>query len=198
MEDKTKKIDEQVSCQICMMPGVSEGTAEAPHESWLRKLRLMGRRRLNPQQVRALQRKTVQMINWVKRLFGKKPPVAIASTSRVPKFKPGDWVRIRPKEEILATLNIWGQLKGCRYMPNEMAQYSGTVHRVFKHLERFVDERDYRVKASRGIYLLEGLYCEGTTDFGRCDRSCFYYWREEWLEQADPPVQDELSTAKDQ
>jgi hypothetical protein len=25
--------------------------------------------------------------------------------------------------------------------------------------------------------------CQGTKDFGRCDRSCFFFWREEWLEK---------------
>jgi hypothetical protein len=25
----------------------------------------------------------------------------------------------------------------------------------------------------------------GTPDYGRCDRACFYFWREEWLEKLD-------------
>jgi hypothetical protein len=58
---------------------------------------------------------------------------------------------------------------------------------VFKPLERFVDERDLRVKSSKGIVLLDGVTCQGTGDFGRCDRSCFLFWREEWLEKIDQP-----------
>ena len=70
----------------------------------------------------------------------------------------------------------------------EQEQYCGTTHRVHKRMERFVDERDLRVKRSRGIILLEGVMCEGTAEFGSCDRSCFYFWREEWLEKVDGPV----------
>jgi len=32
------------------------------------------------------------------------------------------------------------------------------------------------------------VYCQGTPDLGRCDRSCFYFWREEWLEKLDEPA----------
>jgi hypothetical protein len=65
----------------------------------------------------------------------------------------------------------------------EMEIYCGTTQRVLKPLQRFVDERDLRVKRSTGIILLEGVMCQGTADFGKCDRSCFYFWREEWLEK---------------
>jgi hypothetical protein len=65
----------------------------------------------------------------------------------------------------------------------DMWQYCETSQRVFKVVERFVDERDYRLKKGTGIILLEGLICEGTADYGRCDRSCFYFWRVEWLEK---------------
>ena len=64
-------------------------------------------------------------------------------------------------------------------------QYCGTTQRVLKPLERFVDERDLRVKTSRGIVLLDGVVCQGTADFGRCDRCCVMFWREEWLEKID-------------
>jgi len=54
-------------------------------------------------------------------------------------------------------------------------------------VQRFLDERDYRVKKARGIVLLEGLTCEGTRDYGPCDRNCYYFWREEWLVGNDLP-----------
>jgi hypothetical protein len=107
----------------------------------------------------------------------------------------GDWVRVRPRTEIDATLNHWRQLKGCTFMP-EMGEYCGTTQRVLKRVERFVDERDLRVKTARGILLLEGVICQGTADFGRCDRSCFPFWREEWLEKiAERPLQGDEPSA---
>jgi hypothetical protein len=69
----------------------------------------------------------------------------------------------------------------------EMWCHCGTIQRVYKRVERFMDERDYLVKRCKGIVLLEGVMCEGTTDFGPCDRSCFYFWKEEWLEKLHDP-----------
>jgi hypothetical protein len=94
----------------------------------------------------------------------------------------GDRVRVKSREEIQATLDSWNRLKGCDIM-EEMWPYCGTTQRVLKRVERFLDERDYRVKRCKGIVLLEGLICEGTVDYGPCDRSCYYFWREEWLEK---------------
>ena len=91
-------------------------------------------------------------------------------------------VRVRSREEIQATLDDWNYLKGCGFM-EEMWPYCGTNQRVLKPVQTFLDERDYRVKKTRGIVLLEGLHCEGTIEYGRCDRNCYYFWREEWLEK---------------
>ena len=70
---------------------------------------------------------------------------------------------------------------------NEMTAFCGTTQVVLKRVGRFVDERDLRVKTSRGIVLLEGAMCQGTADFGGCDRSCLYFWREEWLQEIGGP-----------
>ena len=99
-------------------------------------------------------------------------------------FNPGDRVLVRPKDQIQATLDSRNELKGCSFLP-EMGQYCGTVQRVLKPLKRFVDERESRVKTARGVYLLEGVMCQGFELYGQCDRACFYYWREEWLEKTD-------------
>jgi hypothetical protein len=94
----------------------------------------------------------------------------------------GDVVRVRSESEIEATLSAWGELKGCAFMAG-MRPYCGTRQRVLKPVRRFVDERDYQVKQCKGLVILEGLMCQGTAVFGRCDRACFYFWREEWLEK---------------
>lgn len=96
----------------------------------------------------------------------------------------GDWVRVRSREEIEATLDRWNELKGCAFL-EYMWQYCGTTQRVLQVMERFLDERDYKVKKVRGIVLLEGVLCRGTPVFGRCDRCCHLFWRVEWLEKID-------------
>jgi hypothetical protein len=94
----------------------------------------------------------------------------------------GDWVRVRSWEEIEQTLDERNDYKNCGFMQG-MMQYVGTKQRVFKPVRVFVDERDLRLKKVKGIVLLEGLVCEGDERFGQCDRACYYFWREEWLER---------------
>ena len=99
-------------------------------------------------------------------------------------LRTGDMVRIRSLNEIQASLDSHGRIKGCRFMP-EMEPYCGTIQRVFKPVERFINESDYTIRKARGLVLLENVYCQGVAEAGRCDRSCFYFWRTEWLEYID-------------
>jgi hypothetical protein len=94
----------------------------------------------------------------------------------------GDFVQVRSQEEIQATLDNWNQLKGCGFMEN-MLPYCNTIQRVRKRIENFIDERDYMVKKAKGIVILDGVFCEGNKDLGYCNRTCFFFWREEWLEK---------------
>jgi hypothetical protein len=172
-------------CQIPYLQRISEGYAEVPPQSLSRRLKLALRRRLTPRQERVLRMYSNNLMNWFSKLIGRSSrPLAPATSATTTSLKSGDLVRVRSREEIEATLNHWRQLKGCSFMP-EMWQYCGTTQRVLRPMERFVDERDLRVKKCKGIILLEGLNCQGTAEFGRCDRSCFYFWREEWLEKID-------------
>ena len=98
----------------------------------------------------------------------------------------GDFVRVRSKEEIQATLDNWNMLKGCGFMEN-MLPYCNTIQRVRKRIENFIDERDYLVKKAKGIVILDGVHCEGNKDLGYCNRTCFFFWREEWLEKVKEP-----------
>lgn len=102
----------------------------------------------------------------------------------VSKFKDGATVKVRSREEIHSTLDPFNELKGCSFLP-QMYQYCGTEQRVFRVMNHFMDERDYRMKKTRGIVLLENIFCNGTAVFGNCDRCCFLFWREEWLEKVE-------------
>lgn len=97
---------------------------------------------------------------------------------------PGDVVRVRSRDEIERTLDARGKVARCGFM-DEMWQYCGTTQRVFKRVEHFLDERDLCVHHVKHIVLLDGVICGGTRDYGRCDRACFFFWREEWLEKIE-------------
>jgi hypothetical protein len=180
------QLDEtEIGCQLPCLARMAIGAAEVPPESLSRKIKLEIRRRVSPSTERALRARTNDLTNRFAELRGKPtkptaPPEALAATN----LQPGEVVRVRSMEAIRATLDNWGQLKGCGFMP-EMEQYCSTTQRVYKRMERFVDERDLRVKRSKGIVLLAGVICEGTADFGPCDRSCLVFWREEWLEKLE-------------
>jgi hypothetical protein len=100
-------------------------------------------------------------------------------------LKTGDWVLVRSRKEIEATLDRWKELKGCAFL-EYMWQYCGTTQQVLQPMERFLDERDYKVKKVKGVVLLKDVLCHGTPVFGRCDRCCHLFWREEWLERVNP------------
>jgi hypothetical protein len=99
-------------------------------------------------------------------------------------LKKGDVVRVRSLEQIKSTLDPFNELKGCSFLP-EMNKYCDTEQRIYKSMQYFLDERDYKIKKTRGIILLEDITCTGTPVFGPCDRSCFLFWREEWLEKVE-------------
>ncbi len=130
---------------------------------------------------RMIKRRIGYAANVIRRMRNMKPSLSPAEFQMI--FQPGDRVRVKSREEIQAMLDNWNELKHCGFM-EEMWPYCDTEQKIFKRVERFLDERDYRVKQTRGVYLLEGLICNGTVDFGPCDRSCFFFWREEWLEKA--------------
>ena len=120
---------------------------------------------------------------WLKRVYrawsGRRsvsqPAVHPAPAPPAISLQVGEWVRVRSRQEIAATLDPFKELKGCAFLEG-MYQYCGTEQRVYKTMERFLDERDYKMKKVQGVVLLDSLYCNGTIVFGGCDRSCFLFW----------------------
>lgn len=195
--------DVNLNCQISCLRDISEGTVKISSESLTRRSKLMVRRLLSPAMERRFKNYFNDMMNRYYKATGRKTkPAANLPEGTRNNLQTGDWVRVRSLKEIAEIVNYFNQVKGCAFMP-EMAKYCGTTQRVLKSMERFVDERDLLIKKSKGIILLEGVMCEGTEDFGRCERSCFHFWREEWLEKikvpmtAAPKVSDEKLQAAD-
>ncbi len=175
---------EPCECQIPGLQRISEGHAEIGPQPFVRRVKLLLAKPWNYQVKPALKTNTKRLARWRSRLAGKGNTSTFAPTVSATTLQSGDLVRVRSQHEIEATLDRWNELKGCAFL-EYMWQYCDTTQRVLQPMERFLDERDYRVKKCKGIILLEGVICRGTPVFGRCDRCCHLFWREEWLEKLD-------------
>lgn len=102
-------------------------------------------------------------------------------------LQPGDFVQVKSREAIQKTLNRWNCLDGCGFM-EEMWPYCGTQQQVLKRVRQFMDERDYHIKRGKNLVILKDVCCLGTIDFGPCDRNCYFFWKEEWLEKKKEEV----------
>ena len=97
-------------------------------------------------------------------------------------LRPGELVRVKSKEEIVATLDRGNRNRGLSFDP-EMLWYCGRQARVLRRVERVVDERTGRLlRLPRACIVLEGVTCRGA--YHRCcPRADYPYWREVWLER---------------
>jgi hypothetical protein len=97
-------------------------------------------------------------------------------------IEPGEWVEVRPIEEIFKTLDGSRKHESLYFMP-EMEKYCGQSFRVFKRVTTIKLESTGEVRHLKiPTVFLEGVYCNGERHQG-CDRACFHYWREAWLKR---------------
>lgn len=179
--------DEKGQADICQLQGVirTSPRAEEIGLSSVVRIKLALKRRLSVKFQKRIKDAIGSTRDCIDRIRGRaKAPNTALDTQPSQRLNAGDLVRVRSRHEIQATLNHWQSLKGCGFL-EEMAGYCGTTQRVLKRVERFIDERDYRLKKASGIVLLDGVICSGTGKTGRCDRACFFFWREEWLEKLE-------------
>src|SRR5690349_7646088 len=102
------------------------------------------------------------------------------------KLKCGDWVMVKSKEEILATLDERGQLEGLPFMP-EMFEYCGKRLRVYKRAHKTCDTvHTYTGLRMSGAVHLEENRCNGCAH-GGCDAGCLIFWKDEWLHPISGP-----------
>ncbi len=100
-------------------------------------------------------------------------------------LQPGERVRVKSAEEIRRMLDDEGKFRGTLFTA-EMWQYCGQEFTVFKRVNLFLDERTNKIRKIRNTVLLRDAYCSGKRAFGeRCDRSCFLFWKEAWLERVE-------------
>jgi hypothetical protein len=99
-------------------------------------------------------------------------------------FCPGDFVEIRPLDEIMQTLDDNCTLEGVPFMP-EMAAFCGKRVRVLRRVDKLNDWiHGTGLKRMHGLVLLADLRCDGSAH-GNCQSNCHLRWREEWLRPGD-------------
>ncbi len=95
-------------------------------------------------------------------------------------LQPGEFVQVRSRQEIFATLDQKNRNRGLLF-DSEMLKYCGGTYRVAKRVNQIVDEKNgkmLRMKSS--CIILDGSAC--AADYHRlCPRAIYHYWREGWL-----------------
>src|ERR1051326_7639485 len=103
------------------------------------------------------------------------------TTKNGTKYRVGDWVEVKTKEEILQTLDGNGKLDGMPFMP-EMLQYCGRRFRVHKRAHKTCDYSTpypFRTRRLKDTVHLE-TRCSGEAHNG-CQSGCLLYWKHAWL-----------------
>ncbi|MGV9712250.1 hypothetical protein ACWDTI_16495 [Gordonia sp. NPDC003424] len=97
-------------------------------------------------------------------------------------LKPGELVRIKSKEEIVATLNQDLLNRGMGF-EEEMARYCGSTARVKARVTKCIDERTGELLTMKSpCIVLDNVVCAGVYH-GSCPREFIPFWREIWLER---------------
>ncbi|MFI6502179.1 hypothetical protein [Nonomuraea typhae] len=114
--------------------------------------------------------------------------VPAGTLRRTPKgeldLKPGELVRIRPKAEIIATLDANRNNRGLGF-EEEMARHCGKVTRVRSRVDVCVDERTGELLTMKSPCItLEDIVCAGAY-MVNCPREFVPFWREIWLERVN-------------
>src|SRR3954453_707140 len=100
-------------------------------------------------------------------------------------LQPGELVRIKTKEEIVATLDKANRNRGLSF-DAEMANFCGRTARVMKRVNKIIEESNGEmIEIKSDCIMLEGVFCTGDYHLF-CTRAIMSYWREIWLERVDP------------
>jgi hypothetical protein len=99
------------------------------------------------------------------------------------KLRAGEWVEVRSKEEILATLDKDGRMEGLPFMP-QMFLYCGQRFKVYKRAHKTCDfvYTMHSRELANGVHL--DLRCDGKA-YGGCQHACLLYWKDAWLKHLE-------------
>jgi hypothetical protein len=100
-------------------------------------------------------------------------------------LQPGELVRVKSYNEILATLSEEGKNKGLSF-DAELVPNCGSVRRVRTRLTTFIDEKKRKLVVLKNpSIILEDVYCQSRYSNCKmmCPRSIYSWWHEIWLER---------------
>jgi hypothetical protein len=111
-------------------------------------------------------------------------------TWQLSRFRTGDLVEVRSKEEILATLDEHGCVEGLPFMP-EMLSFCGKRFRVSAVAHKTCDtvRKTWTGRRLNSTVHLEGLRCDGSAH-GGCQADCNLFWKDVWLKPAGDTALD--------
>ncbi len=99
--------------------------------------------------------------------------------------KVGDWIEVRPIEQIMATLDDNGALEALPFMP-EMVQYAGRRFQVAKSAHKTCDPTGSSdLRRMHDAVHLEAR-CDGRAHDG-CEARCQLFWKKAWLKPVEGP-----------
>src|SRR4051812_9519262 len=101
-------------------------------------------------------------------------------------LKANEWVVVRSKQEILATLDKNGQLDKMPFMP-EMLQFAGQKVQVSARAHKTCDPiNGLESRALPDTVHVGDLRCDGSAH-GDCQAGCLFFFKDAWLRRADDP-----------
>jgi hypothetical protein len=118
------------------------------------------------------------------RKSGKIPPGTKTPSADL-NLQPGEWVRVKSYDEILATLDSNNKNRGLQF-DAEMVPYCGHSFQVRQRVRKILEEKTGKMTEMKNpCIMLEGVVCQSRYSNCRlfCPRSIYSYWREVWLER---------------
>jgi len=101
-------------------------------------------------------------------------------------LQPGEWVEVKTRHQIEATLDASGKNRGLGFGEG-MTQFCDHRYRVASRVDKLILEWSGEMRGLANTVTLEGVTCDGLDHRG-CPRDCYHLWREIWLRRPDPPL----------
>ena len=95
-------------------------------------------------------------------------------------LSPGEWVEVKSREEIQATLDQRGRNRGLEF-PMYMLPFVGRKFQVERRVGRLILENTGEMRELKHTVALKGVTCDGYGRWGGCPRDACHLWREIWL-----------------